>query len=139
MKELKKYLHLYLGCDLLVLKTKEVVSFDDLDSGQTWPVWTRDKKYCSPKGCCANGFRFKEIKPLLRPLSSMTDKEGVEYAQFYCKSPVPKGCEVVIKPNDDYVHVSIMSSGGGSGLSLFPGGATWRQGRSISVSTIQTF
>jgi len=82
MKELKKYLHLYLGCQLLVLKTNDIVSFDDLDGGQTWPIWTRDKKYCSPKGCCANGFRFSEIKPILRPLSDMTEKEALEVCKL---------------------------------------------------------
>lgn len=75
MKKLKDYLHFYLGCELFVVKTKEIVTFDDLQSTDRWPVWTRNIKYCNVKNCVASGFRFKEIKPILRPLSDMTKKE----------------------------------------------------------------
>ncbi len=74
--ELKKYIHHYLGCEIMEIKTGDIMTFDDLQGDKRWPVWTRNKKYCDKRGCCANGFKFKEIKLLLRPLSDMTPMES---------------------------------------------------------------
>ncbi len=71
---------MYFGCDLMEIKTGDIVSFDEIKNDNHWPIWTRNQKYCDKSGAVASGFKFKEIKPILRPLSSMTEEEIIEVA-----------------------------------------------------------
>jgi hypothetical protein len=75
-KKLKDYLHLYLGCQLLVIETGDTVSFDEIDTTSLWQVWTKDRKYITTGG---NGFTYEEIKPILRPLDTMTEEEMKDF------------------------------------------------------------
>lgn len=77
-KEIKDYLHLYLGCDCIVSnplinsETKRVVSVNK-DTEQCeiyyWNEPHLDGEKVHP---------IEDIKPILRPLSDMTEEEGVE-------------------------------------------------------------
>lgn len=71
----KDVMHFYLGCELLVVKTKDVVTLDDIQASNRYKAWTRNKSYCSKYNCVGRGFSMKDIKPILRPISSMTLKE----------------------------------------------------------------
>jgi hypothetical protein len=75
MKELKDYLHLYLGCRI---KSKGG-NFGDLISvsndGMSIVVYDKDK-INDPRGLCIYS---DWLLPILRPLSDMTDKEGEEF------------------------------------------------------------
>lgn len=72
MKDIKDYLHLYLGCEIYdsyndrtgILKgiTKDSVLIDHKTS------WRLD---------------FDEVKPILRPLSDMTEEEKIEYGETF--------------------------------------------------------
>lgn len=74
MKELKDYLHLYLGCRI---KSKGG-NFGDLVSvsndGMSIVVYDKDKIH-DPRGLCVNS---DWLLPILRPLSDMTGEEREE-------------------------------------------------------------
>lgn len=78
-KELKDYLHLYLGCECILdnKETGKLIGFDSrlhdsdvemvcftiwIDKENDWSVYNDDKN-------------FERIKPILRPLSDMTEEE----------------------------------------------------------------
>lgn len=86
-KELKDYLHLYLGCEC---ETKDgIMELSSIELNDRFPVWFRrkwDNKSLSYKphrnaqiltkdNHVGRGFRYSQVKPILRPLSDMTDEE----------------------------------------------------------------
>lgn len=102
MKDIKEYLHFYLGCDVKVKRkndktysigrvcevTKDSnhgdwidVRFDEVISvtSMNWDV--------SSSNFHTFFFNYDEIKPILRPLSSMTEEEQI----FVCHLSMPAG------------------------------------------------
>lgn len=59
-KDIKDYLHLYLGCDCDRSGRLERIDYSFL-------VW------------CENNHRLKDVKPILRQLSDMTEEEEKQY------------------------------------------------------------
>ena len=90
-KELKDYLHLYLGCGLQVLATQEIVLFDEICLNHKYPVWSTQ-----------HGYLYSEIKPMLRPLSDMTDHEAVDY--MLITNPKTKANDVRRKGCIEYIQ-----------------------------------
>jgi hypothetical protein len=62
-KEIKDYLHLYLGCEV-----------------ETY--WDWDNKLSPHLLMKISEDGFKKVKPILRPLSSMTEEEAIELAKL---------------------------------------------------------
>jgi hypothetical protein len=73
MKEIKDYLHLYLGCDAMIAEGKDLYTLTAIQSNSTLCVM-RNKKDSRNGDWIHN----KNIKPILRPLSSMTEEEMKE-------------------------------------------------------------
>lgn len=137
-KELSNYIHHYLGCDVQVRKkdrlkqwlTGRICEVTRKSNHGDWiRVWFEDVYkviYEQWQESSSNAhtyfLAYDEIKILLRPLSSMTISEAAEYADFYQNSPIPDECTIEVKPKENWVHISITSPDGGSGMSLFPGG-----------------
>lgn len=66
MKDIKDYLHLYLGCEFV----------------SKWPGWQAEN---DPFILCPADLergKFEYIKPILRPLSSMTEEETEQYLRL---------------------------------------------------------
>lgn len=68
--DIKDYLHLYLGCEAMHGKQKVVVCGLNINS------------YCIQNIINVDTFRIEDIKPILRPLSDMTDKESKHHANI---------------------------------------------------------
>lgn len=76
MKELKDYLHLYLGCDLWIEEPGETAfksKFEGIDATGR-PIAKEYEHQIL--------WKFNEIKPILRPLSDMTDVEIIKVAKI---------------------------------------------------------
>ena len=78
MKELKDYLHLYLGCEC---KTPwgilRLTRFDIKDKYKAWFTtgFKENEKILYANGCIGKSFQTSSIKLILRPLSDMTEGE----------------------------------------------------------------
>lgn len=74
MKELKDYLHLYLGCEIDISGQREILD-SVAKSGQIETLF---------RGHLRNyrDLSDEDIAPILRPLSDMTDEEYTEYANI---------------------------------------------------------
>ena len=93
-KELKDFLHFYIGCDCTT--NVGVMKLSCIDLVDRYPIWFKckwDKKSLSykpkkngeilGKECLVGrGYRFSEVKPLLRRLEDMTDEELFEYGNI---------------------------------------------------------
>jgi hypothetical protein len=91
-KNPKDYLHLYTGCEChcfeegLLAATGTIVSvykdYDEVkDKDSSWPV----KVYNIPIGLRFSRntiYHFNMVKPLVRPLSSITEEEAFEFSQI---------------------------------------------------------
>jgi hypothetical protein len=91
MKELKDFIHLYLGCEC---KTPDgILVLNGLNiTDSRYQVWFYcrwdDKKNCylpkrnaeilGKQSMVGKAFKYSEIKPILRPLSDVSDKEWDE-------------------------------------------------------------
>jgi hypothetical protein len=65
METIKDYLHLYIGCKVYDTFNDVTIELTPMSyAGYTQPRWYKDED--------------SQIKPLLRPLSSMTEEEGIE-------------------------------------------------------------
>lgn len=119
-KEIQNYLYLYLGCECKIENptinsiTKILGGFDD--EGE-YKILYKNEQYTD----AVEWHSISRIKPILRPLSDMQIKEAAEYADFYQNSPIPDECTIEVKPKEKWVHISITSPSGDSGISLFPG------------------
>lgn len=77
-KQLKDYLHLYLGCECMYLNGEAVISEISMDS--------RYELLCSVKlkgGKKHLQAAIEKVKPILRPLPDMTDEEKKEIDKQY--------------------------------------------------------
>lgn len=86
MKELKDYLHLYLGCECIgYYRTK------DGNTGEEVIVELRKTLVSvSIDGFDLNGnLKVEEFKPILRPLSDMTEEEVEDYMGLVCVEAKP--------------------------------------------------
>ena len=78
MKELKDYLHLYLGCEC---KTPwgilRLTRFDIKDKYKAWFTtgFKENEKILYANGCIGKSFQTSSIKLILRPLSDLNDEE----------------------------------------------------------------
>jgi len=82
IKELAPYLPYGLKCQYLH-KTSDVFKIDNnvftmdvLDCDSTYKVWTYDKDFCKQLVWDSKGFRLRDFKPLLKPLSDYKDING---------------------------------------------------------------
>lgn len=69
VKEIKDYLHLYLGCEVMDLYSNRINVLTGVDNDHELPVktlWQNKGRWALP---------YSEIKPILRRLSSMTEEE----------------------------------------------------------------
>lgn len=78
IKDIKNYLHLYLGCEVEVTDeseswTKTLTGFETRDNG-SYTAWCNITGYNSH-----NGY---SVKPILRPLSDMTEEEKEELEEY---------------------------------------------------------
>jgi hypothetical protein len=74
MKSIKEFLHLYLGCDVVYYENGEYKGF----GVNTHALHVNIEM----------GLRKTEVKPILRPLSSMTEEEAIEmYDHLYPDVP----------------------------------------------------
>jgi hypothetical protein len=77
-----KQLALYLGCrcqtpkGILILSS---VSIKSRFKGWFTTDFKENQKALNQMGLCGRAFYLTEIKPILRPLSSMTEEEAVEW------------------------------------------------------------
>ena len=87
-KELKDYLHLYLGCECktpIGILVFNCVNISDSRNNVWFYCRWSDKKNCylpkqnaeilSKQSLVGKAFKYSEIKPILRKLSDMTDEE----------------------------------------------------------------
>lgn len=94
-KNIKDYLHLYLGCECET--PIGIMELSSIDLHYQYPVWFRYKEsngekityypksnyeILSKNGLRGKAFHFSEIKPILRKLDSITDKEAWESWRF---------------------------------------------------------
>jgi hypothetical protein len=83
-KNIKDYLHLYKGCKCHTPDGIMEMSYVE-DGSANWPVWFDEKcneansEILSNDGCCAKGYKYNQVKPILRPLSDMTEEEAKIY------------------------------------------------------------
>lgn len=96
MKNLKDYIHLYIGCEVACYSdklraSKELERYATLD-GVVYESWRKSppiKVSCIPEGF-KNRYHYSydvdEIKLLLRPLSDMTEEEKVEFIHLKFRS-----------------------------------------------------
>lgn len=111
---IKDYLHLYLGGYVYDKSLHKIFRLVE--------VYSSGVVHFKMGGITA-ATMFDQVLLALRPLPDMKREEAIEYAQLYCKNQIPADVTVSIKPHESgNIHVSIESFGGGSGLSLFPGG-----------------
>lgn len=84
-KELKDYLHLYLGCKIMITDPKDGEAKEralvGIDNTFTNPVRCINGEYVS-------AFDFTDVKPILRPLESMTEEERVFHSSLQARWPV---------------------------------------------------
>jgi hypothetical protein len=84
-KNIKDYLHLYMGCKCHT--PDGIMELSYVKDGSNWPVWFDEKcneansEILSNYGCCAKGYKYNQVKPILRPLSDMTEEEKNELLQ----------------------------------------------------------
>lgn len=80
MKDVKDYLHLYLGCDVEYgyESRKKIGELVGKHSEWGWQVFTRQVLVTY------HHVRDELIKPILRRLSSMTEEEKKEYVRLMC-------------------------------------------------------
>ena len=84
MKDIKDYLHLYLGCEVMCHYEERSKkgdydfkgTFEGIDCGQ-YQVFHGQKK-----AFLVHKYNAKNIKPILRPLSDMTENEAKELAEI---------------------------------------------------------
>lgn len=90
MIKFKDVAHLYLGCKVQVLETKKTLVFNEIRSHEKYWLWCSDKSKQNIKHLreedinsplCGKGFGTSEIKPLLYPLSAITDEQVHELEQ----------------------------------------------------------
>lgn len=92
IKDIKDYLHYYLGCEV------------ECPHGKGMLISVSNYDHITVTGDGDKYYKPKEVKPILRPLSDMTEEEGREYAQHYgIKGHHP----VTITEENGYVKVSI--------------------------------
>jgi hypothetical protein len=58
-----------------VLLENRIFPMHQLHANEKWKVWTHDKDFAYQFNCTGKGFSLKQVKPILRPMSSLTDKE----------------------------------------------------------------
>jgi hypothetical protein len=83
MKELKDYLHLYLGCDVHIAELNVThkltgISFDDT-LRQLWCYFENTDTGYAP---------IEKCKPILRPLSDMNRDETIHYQEYLMSMPI---------------------------------------------------
>lgn len=59
--------------------SEEILTLNGFAGDSEYTLWVHDKERLAKYGCSGRGFRVDEIKPYLRPMSSMTDEERKEY------------------------------------------------------------
>jgi hypothetical protein len=109
MKKLMNYLHLYLGCDVVVHdddpKKRLVRTFFGFSDPSKTGVYIYDR--LSREGKTMVIF----IKPILRPLSDMTEEEAEHFAWLCLNSPhAPKDFDAVGK---DEIQIEFVRNDGG--------------------------
>lgn len=95
-KEIKDYLHLYLGCECVVEQDLEMEGFETRTL-TTASILGKKNQFLTLIGGSSvqKPFAAEEIKPILRPLSDMTEEEMIGLLQ----SMVPQDMET--KPTDE--------------------------------------
>jgi hypothetical protein len=107
-KNIKDYLHLYKGCKCHTPDGIMEMSYVE-DGSANWPVWFGEKcneansEILSNDGCCAKGYKYNQVKPILRPLSDMTEEEENMYYSFY-HNPFSKNVRQSILMDSQAIH-----------------------------------
>lgn len=120
-KQLKDYLHLYLGCEISHDTGKCVGSLTSVSFHNAeifCDYFKRDKghKVFEGKEWGSHVILIERLKPHLRKLSSMTEEEAIIYGEIY---GIKGAKEIEVKPLEDGgVHISFKA--GDSAASLFP-------------------
>ena len=57
----------------------EVLTLNGYQGDSKWKLWIYDEKALAKYGYCGKGFYVDEVKPYLRPMSSMTEDEFVYF------------------------------------------------------------
>ena len=62
--------------------SKETLPLNGFNGESEYTLWIHNSKELAKYGCCGRGFRVDEVKPYLRPMSSMTDEEKEEIEEI---------------------------------------------------------
>lgn len=78
---------------VLVVKSdpssEETLILNRYDGRSKYRLWIHDPINLSKYGCHGRGFAVDEVKPYLRPMSSMTEEEQKEFVKFHCVNICP--------------------------------------------------
>lgn len=83
MRNIKDYLHLYLGCE--VAGYKDQVTRSKIVGFYSDTIILSPHEYATPAGTFTRPemrVNINAVKPILRPLSDMTEDEGIEVCKF---------------------------------------------------------
>ena len=101
-KNIKDYLHHYIGQEFLILKTGKRAKFDYYYPSAKEPIGTY--------GQVKADYTTNQVRLLLRPLSDMTDKETIEITKHYAPEEkyIETGSYVVINGK---MHLWLLKQG----------------------------
>lgn len=68
--------------------SEETLVLNGFNGSDRFKLWVHDPEKLSKYGCCGHGFYVSEVKPYLRPLSSMTEEEKDKIFDVYENNPI---------------------------------------------------
>ena len=106
----KDVAHFYFGVLFLELKTSSILRISALTIRNRWNIWAYDideenKEYLKKAEISGKGFMFSEIKPLLRPLCSITEFEALEFGKMVLDKDISHVSVITKNEKEDSVKM----------------------------------